>query len=202
VVVWALFVRPFIRTQTGPSFPCVQNAAVTIAVLHAIICEKMKALLADHQSVIMSWVLHSRRSDCVCMTLVIVGAVLGLWILRCPVASAQEESQPKVVSHKLSSYLSLTSQQRQEISRIGAANGPNGENAKHSEALSVLTADQRNKLRTLEFSGGQDTLKAEALSLHLLCKHRPFGGATTKFETSTCVEPGANATAPPSSPPQ
>lgn len=146
-------------------------------------------------------VLQSPGCKRVCMTFIIVGVVLSLWILRCPAASAQEESPPKVISHKLSSYLSLTPQQRREISHIGNANGPNGENAKHNEALSFLTVDQRNKLRTLEVSG-HDTLKAEALSLHLLCKHRPFGGATTKFDTSTCVEPSANATPPPSSPPQ
>jgi len=125
-------------------------------------------------------------------------------------AYAQESTAQSGVSTQLSSYLSLTTQQRESIVKLSRQPNAKTESRQqlakvHGQIVASLTADQREKLKLLESSEGHGDLKAEARSLHLLCPQagrHGFGGATTKYRTSTCVEPGTNQNSPPANPPQ
>jgi hypothetical protein len=114
------------------------------------------------------------------------------------------------LSHDLSRYLSLTSQQRENIIKwnhdlkIRKREGRQLSDI-HQQIEGSLSSDQRSKLELLESSPSNENLKIEARSLNLLSSptgRRVFGGATTRNKTSTGVEEGTSPHPPPQSPPQ
>jgi hypothetical protein len=123
---------------------------------------------------------------------------LCIFLLVC-VATTQQQSGEKV-SSQLSSFLGLTASQRKSISLTNEGSASATE--KHSQSVAMLKKEQRAKLRTLYAPDADTSLKAEALSLHLLCPPHPFGGAATKFSTSTCVDQSAAQDRAPANPPQ
>jgi hypothetical protein len=125
-------------------------------------------------------------------------------------AYAQNDSVQVTISKGLISYLGLTAQQQEKIVKLNlqatADKGPQQSVRVHSGIVATLTVDQKGKLSLLESSTGHRDLKTEARGLHILCSPEGsrggFGGATSKYHTSTHVEPGVNQKSPPPNPPQ
>jgi hypothetical protein len=126
------------------------------------------------------------------LTLLSILVVIG-------VATPQQPPGRKV-SGRLSSFLDLSSSQRKSIT--AANDTPSSDAEKHTHVVVFLTKEQREKLTTLYSSAADEKLRAEALSLHLLCPPRHFGGAATKFSASTCVDQSTGQNPAPANAPQ
>jgi hypothetical protein len=141
----------------------------------------------------------------------LLGVLAVLFALSVASVFAQGGTSEIKVSTQLTSYLGLTTQQKRSVAKLNRQSSAKTETERarslklHQGVVASLTADQREKLKALESSTGNADLKTEARTLHLLSpkeNHCGFGGATTKYSTSTCVEPGENKNSPPPSPPQ